>query len=118
MSYNYNKRLKNNAQRLRKEMTREERKLWFEFLSTLPIRIKRQKMIGRYIVDFYCASAKAVIELDGSQHYEESGIENDVKRDDYLNSLGITVYRYSNRDVNEHFEHVCEDISRNFGLIR
>ena len=67
-------------------------------------------MIGNYIVDFYIATSKIVIELDGSQHYEVSGIENDAKRDEFLNSLGIKVLRYSNLDINQKFESVCQNI--------
>ena len=98
------------AKELRKNMTKEERHLWYDFLKTLPITVNRQKVIGNYIVDFYIATAKLVIEVDGSQHYEEKGVENDAKRDVFLNGLGIKVLRYSNLDVNQRFEGVCEDI--------
>ena len=108
-----NSRLTGNAKALRKNMTKEERHLWYDFLETLPITVNRQKVIGNYIVDFYIASAKIVIELDGSQHYEEKGIDNDAKRDAFLNGLGIKVLRYSNLDVNQRFESVCEDILNN-----
>ncbi len=91
-------------------MTKEERHLWYDFLKVLPITVNRQKVIGKYIVDFYIASSKIVIELDGSQHYEQSGIESDAQRDEVLNSLGIQVLRYSNADVNQRFEGVCQDI--------
>ncbi|MBQ7227201.1 MAG: endonuclease domain-containing protein [Clostridia bacterium] len=97
---------------LRKNMTKEERHLWYDFLKNLPQTINRQKVIGSYIVDFYCASAKIVIELDGSQHYEDEGKEKDKARDAYLNALGIKVLRYSNLDVNRDFENVCADILR------
>ena len=105
-----NHNLLNHARQLRKEMTKEERHLWYDFLKTLSITVNRQKVIGKYIVDFYIASVKIVIELDGSQHYEEKGIEDDTKRDAFLNGLGIKVLRYSNLDVNQRFESVCEDI--------
>ena len=91
-------------------MTREERHLWYDFLKGLPVTFHRQKVIDQYIVDFYCASAKLVIEIDGSQHYEAEGIEFDAVRDEYLNSIGLTVKRYSNADVNQDFESVCLDI--------
>ena len=94
-------------------MTKEERHLWYDFLKTLPITVNRQKVISKYIVDFYIASSKIVIELDGSQHYEQSGMESDAKRDEFLNSLGIKVLRYSNLYVNQRFESVCEDILHN-----
>ena len=105
-----NPSLRPNAQSLRKEMTPQERKLWFQFLKRLPITINRQKVIGYYIVDFYCHAAKTVIELDGSQHFEDGGLEYDQKRDAYLRGLGLTVLRYNNKDVLENFPGVCEDI--------
>ena len=110
MNKKHNPNLTGNSQRLRKEMTKEERHLWYDFLKKLPVTFHRQKVIGRYIVDFYCASAKLVIELDGSQHYETKNMEADAVRDEYLNSLGLIVRRYSNRDINLRFESVCEDI--------
>ena len=91
-------------------MTKEEKHLWYDFLKTLPINVNRQKVIGKYIVDFYIASVKTVIELDGSQHYEAEGINSDKKRDAFFNGLGISVLRYSNDDVNNNFDGVCEDI--------
>ena len=108
-----NSKLTGNAKTLRKNMTREERHLWYDFLKNLPVTVNRQKVIGNYIVDFYIAAAKLIIELDGSQHYEDKGIENDTKRDAFLNDLGIKVLRYSNLDVNQRFESVCEDILNN-----
>ncbi len=110
MNKTNNSKLTSNAKSLRKNMTKEERHLWYDFLKSLPITVNRQKVIDNYIVDFYVASSKLVIELDGSQHYEENGIENDAKRNEYLNSLGIKVLRYSNLDINQRFESVCEDI--------
>ena len=110
MNETHNPNLKPNAQNLRKRMTKEERHLWYDFLKTLSVTVNRQKVIGRYIVDFYCAEAKLVIELDGSQHYKETGINGDKERDDYLNGLGLTVLRYSNLDVKKNFRGVCEDI--------
>ena len=108
-----NQSLRFNAQSLRKEMTPQERKLWYQFLKYLSVTVNRQKVIGQYIVDFYCHRAKVVIELDGSQHFEDDGLEYDQKRDAYLRGLGLMVLRYSNKDVNENFEGVCEDILRN-----
>ena len=110
MKRNYKENLQPTAKVLRKNMTPEERHLWYDFLKTLPVVFKRQKPIGSYIVDFCCPSAKLVIELDGTQHYEDNGIENDAKRDAFLNNLGIKVLRYSNLDINQRFENVCEDI--------
>ncbi len=99
-----------NSQKLRKNMTKEERHLWYDFLKELPIIFRRQKVIGRFIVDFYCASAKLVVELDGSQHYDEKCIQDDILRDEYLSECGLTVKRYSNADVNQRFDSVCTDI--------
>ena len=103
-------RLTPNAQALRKGMTKEERRLWYDFLKKLPVTFNRQKVIGRYIVDFYCASANLVIELDGSQHYEVDGTTADIERDVWLTTQGLTVLRFSNRDVNRRFKEVCERI--------
>ena len=100
------------AQTLRKNMTREEVKLWKCFLQPLPVVVKRQKVIGNYVVDFYIPKAKLVIELDGSQHYSETGIASDRKRDSDLNDLGLTVLHYSNLDVHRNFDGVCADIVR------
>ena len=110
MNETYNPKLKQNSQSLRKNMTKEERHLWYDFLKNLPITFNRQKIIESYIVDFYCADAKLVIELDGGQHFEQEGLLNDKIRDEYLNSQGIRVLRYSNTDINKNFEGVCQDI--------
>ncbi len=84
--------------------------MWYDFLKTLPVTVHRQKVFGNYIVDFYIAKAKIVIELDGTQHFEEVGKEKDTQRDVYLQSLGLTVLRYANSDVNCNFSAVCQDI--------
>ena len=97
-------------------MTKEERRLWYDFLKRLPVTVNRQKVIGPYIVDFYCASARLVIELDGSQHYEDKGLASDRERDHMLNELGIIVVRYSNDEVNRNFDGVCEDVLRRLAL--
>ncbi len=120
MNNKHNPKLSEKSQLLRKNMTQEERHLWYDFLKGLPVTVHRQKVIGYYIVDFYCASAKLVIELDGSQHYDEQGKNKDLQRDKYLESCGLTVKRYSNKDIKERFESVCSDInefilSRNLG---
>ena len=98
------------ARRLRSEMTPHERKLWYLFLRSYPVKIYKQRIVGSFIVDFYCASARLVIEVDGSQHYEAMGQHIDKERDAYLKELGIRVLRYSNADVNTRFRCVCEDI--------
>jgi very-short-patch-repair endonuclease len=110
MNNHHNPKLTGNSQLLRKEMTKEERHLWYDFLKQMPVTVKHQSVFGKYIVDFYCASAKLVIELDGSQHFEEKGAAVDKVRDDYLQGLGLNVKRYSNADVNQRFESVCSDI--------
>ena len=116
MNQTNNPKLKRNAQKLRREMTKEERHLWYDFLKQLPVTVNRQKVIGHYVVDFYCASAKLVIELDGSQHYEDEGTAADRERDNALNQRGITVVRYSNDDVNRDFDGVCADLLRRLEL--
>ena len=112
-----NKRLTPNAQHLRKNMTKEERHLWYDFLKSLPLTFHRQKVVGGYIVDFYCADKGLVIELDGNQHYEQTGVKKDEKRDADLAQLGLEVVRYSNLEINNQFESVCADILLRLGLI-
>ena len=114
--YQYNKMLKPNARKLRSEMTPEESHLWYDFLKKLPIHVYRQRMIGNYITDFYAASAKLVIEIDGAQHQMTENRESDAKRDAFFRSLGISVKRYSNRDVNRNFRAVCEDLLKTLGI--
>ena len=99
-----------NARRLRREMTPHERKRWYLFLRKYPVKIYKQRIIGGFIVDFYCASAKLVIEVDGSQHYEHQGLAYDSERYEFLKSLGLEVLRFSNRDIDRDFRGVCEQI--------
>lgn len=113
MNKTNNPKLTENSKFLRKNMTKQERHLWYDFLKTLPITFHRQKVLGNYIVDFYCASKKIVIELDGSQHFENTGKSKDEIRDKYLQNLGIKVLRYSNLDVDSNFYGVCIDILKN-----
>ena len=110
MNEHRNPRLTGVSKTLRKNMTKEERHLWYDFLKDLEVTVNRQKVIGEYVVDFYCASARIVIELDGSQHFNENGELQDRVRDEYLCSLGLTVLRYSNLEVHRNFRGVCEDI--------
>ena len=91
-------------------MTKEERRLWYEFLSKYPIKFTRQKVLGKYIADFYCAEAKLVIELDGNQHAEEKNIIKDAERTEYLEEYGLTVVRIANYNVNKYFYDVCDYI--------
>ena len=110
MNDQYNAKLPPHAQILRKDMTKEERHLWYDFLKKLPVTVHRQKILGKYIADFYIASVKIVIELDGSQHFEDAHIQKDALRDDYFNQIGCVVLRYSNADITLRFSSVCEDI--------
>ena len=102
------------AKELRKNMTKEEKHLWYDYLKpyrqAFGVAFTRQKVIGNYFVDFYCPKAKLVIELDGSQHYEEEAVIYDRQCTEYLNQLGIAVLRYSNREIHTRFQEVCHDI--------
>ena len=110
MQYKHNKRLVPFARQLRKEMTKEERHLWYDFLRTYPVRFSRQKVLGKYIADFYSAQAKLIIELDGSQHYEDVNAEKDEERTAFLEGYGLTIIRIPNNEVNNNFCGVCEYI--------
>jgi len=109
-------RLFYNARSLRRNMTREEKRLWFDFLRRLPVNVFRQKVFGHYIVDFYVSSANTVIEVDGAQHYEDTGAAYDRVRDEFLSNKGLHVLRYSNHDINYNFHGVCCDILDKLGL--
>ena len=98
------------AKELRKNMTPQERKLWYVFLRSYPVRFQRQKAIGNYIADFYCAKAQLVIELDGGGHYTEEQEEKDRFRTTELEKLGMTVLRFSNLDTDRNFSSVCQHI--------
>ena len=100
------------AKNLRKNMTPWERKLWYECLRNYPIRFQRQKAIGKFIADFYCAKAKLIIELDGGGHYTEEQSKNDELRTKYLNNMGLKVLRICNLDIDKNFYGVCEHIDR------
>ena len=106
----HNPKLTGRAQTLRKNMTKEERRLWYEYLRQYPYRFRRQVTFGNYILDFYCAAAKLAIELDGSQHYETEGQKYDAVRDLWLESNGIQVLRFSNTDVLQNLSGVCQKI--------
>ena len=106
----YNKKLVSNAKTLRKNMTPEEKKLWYEFLKFLPYNVRRQHNIENYIVDFYIAKKKIVIEIDGLQHTSNEHKLEDEKRDRQLAEWGITVLRYTNVDINRNFYTVKNDI--------
>ncbi len=112
MSLPYDKNLIARAKELRKNMTPQERKLWYEFLSKYPHRFQRQKVIDHYIADFYCSGAKLVIEIDGSGHFTEEQQRYDQKRTEALESDGLYVLRFTNIDVTENFEGVCFEIDK------
>ena len=107
-----NKQLTSNAQALRRQMTKEEAKLWYQFLCRYKPRFHRQYVIGNYITDFYCHKARLVVELDGSQHCTPEEQQYDQLRTTYLQSQGLQVLRFSNLDVMRQFQNVCEAIDR------
>ena len=110
MERKHNVNLTINARILRNNMTKEERHLWYDFLKRYPVRFLRQKVIDNYIVDFYCHSARLIIELDGSQHYEEKGLLKDKIRTEIIEQRNLTVIRIPNNEVNRNFEGVCQYI--------
>ena len=110
MDWKHNPKLTPLAKYLRNSPTKEERRLWYDFLRTYEVRFLRQKVVGRYVVDFYCARAKLVLELDGSQHYEEDAQKHDEERTAYLEQYGLRVLRIPNNAVNQNFRGVCEYI--------
>ena len=110
MQNKYNKKLVPIAKILRNNMTKEEKQLWYDFLKMYPVKFLRQKILGNYIVDFYSAEAKLVIELDGAQHYTEEGKQYDEKRTEFLENYGLKVVRIPNVNVTRDFKRVCEYI--------
>ncbi|MBO5891192.1 MAG: endonuclease domain-containing protein [Oscillospiraceae bacterium] len=106
----HNRKLTTRAQTLWRNMTKEERRLWYEYLHNYPQRFRRQVTVGNYILDFYCAAAKLAVELDGSQHYEPKEQNYDAMRAAYLNRIGIMVLRFSNLDVLRNLRGVCQMI--------
>ena len=110
MQRKHNKSIVPIARMLRKNMTKEEKHLWYDFLCTHHARFSRQKVLGKYIADFYSAQAKLVIELDGSQHYQDGNAEKDAERSAFLEGYGLTVIRIPNNEVTRNFRGVCEFI--------
>ena len=110
MSREYNKTIIPRAKELRKNMTPQEKHIWYDFLDKYPVRFQRQKTISNFIADFYCAKAKLVIEIDGSQHYTENGLVYDAERTLILKDIGISVIRFSNREIENNFNNVCRMI--------
>ncbi len=106
----YDKELISRARKLRRERTPQERHLWYDYLRTYPVKFYRQRVIDHYIADFYCSKARLVVELDGSQHFTDAGMEYDEKRTEVFKSYSITVIRFDNLDVEETFSIVCEKI--------
>ena len=98
------------ARQLRKDMTPQERKLWYTFLRGYTPKFTRQKVMGKYIADFYCAKLKLVLELDGSQHFENAAMEKDEERTAYLRQFGVEVLRFANNEINNNFSAVCQCI--------
>ena len=105
-----NPRLSSLARALRKQMTKQEKRLWYDFLRTFPVQFNRQKVIDDFIVDFYCHSAHLVVELDGGQHFEPETFQKDIERTKRLNSLGLKVLRFTNNEVDHNFIDVCATI--------
>ena len=107
-----NKQLNPRSRNLRNNTTQQENHLWYDFLKNHSLQFNRQRVIGEYIVDFYCPRAKLVIEIDGSQHYEESAIAYDQRRTAYLEGLELTVMRFTNKDIDSNFDGVCQVIEQ------
>ena len=107
MSLDYNKKNITLAKNLRKNATPQEKHLWYDFLSKYEIKFQRQKAIDNFIADFYCHKAKLVIEIDGSQHYEEKGVESDSFRTEILESYDLKVIRFTNHQIKTNFQGVC-----------
>lgn len=110
MSLDYNKKLIPLAKTLRKNATEQENRPWYDCLSSSPVRFQRQKVIGDYIVDFYCDDAKLVIEIDGSQHKTPVGLHNDTVRTQKLEEYGLLVIRFTNQSIDNEFSYVCNSI--------
>ena len=108
----HNQKLTPLAQKLRKEMTKEEKQLWYQYLRTYPFQFRRQVTCGRYILDFYCARARLAIELDGSQHYNPEKMQADRERTQYLNAMGIYVLRVPNNAIWKNLPGVCRQIDQ------
>ena len=113
MERKHNPVLTKNARALRKNMTKEERHLWYDFLREYPVRFLRQKVIDSYIVDFYCHDARLIIELDGSQHFDSAEQEKDKNRTEILEARGLKVLRIPNNEITQNFLGVCEYIHNN-----
>ena len=107
-----NKNLVNVARMLRREMTPQEKHLWYDFLGKYPVKIYRQRIIDNFVADFYCHKARLVIEIDGAQHYTPKGRSHDEARTEAIEKYGISVIRFTNGDVDTRFEAVCNAIDK------
>ena len=107
-----NNKLLNIARILRRNMTKQEKHLWYDFLRHYPVKVYKQRIIDDYVADFYCHQARLVVELDGSQHYTQQGKEHDTVRSEVLEKYGIFVLRFSNSNVDKNFQGVCKEIDR------
>ena len=112
MNYLHNSNLTPFSKSLRKNMTKEEKHLWYDFLRSYPVRFLRQKVIDNYIVDFYCHQARLIIELDGSQHYTDFGMKQDSERTKCFKKRGLAVVRIPNNEIKGNFNGVCEYIDK------
>ena len=110
MAIPYNPQLTPLARKMRKDMTKEERHLWYDFLRNYPVKFYRQRVLGQYVADFYCNEAKLIIELDGSQHFDPINMQKDSQRTAFLEEFGLTVIRIPNNEVMYNFRGVCEYI--------
>ena len=108
----FNSEMLPRCKELRKSMTKQERRLWYEFLRDYPIKIYKQRSIDRFIVDFYCSRAHIAIEVDGGQHYSPDGMQYDSERSAVLARYGVTVIRITNEDVDNRFTTVCEQLDK------
>ena len=116
--------LKNYAVKLRKNMTDEEKKVWYQILKGRVPRFHRQQIIGNYIVDFYCPELRLVIEVDGYQHFLPDNVEYDNKRTAYIEEQDIYVLRFENTEVNKDIEQVrciintvCDARAKGFTIV-
>ena len=112
MEYKHNKELTENAKFLRNNMTKEEKHLWYDYLRKCPVRFSRQKVLGKYIADFYSAEAKIVIELDGAQHFEKENRIYDEKRTEFLEQYDLKIIRIPNGEINTNFEGICRYLDK------
>jgi very-short-patch-repair endonuclease len=100
------------AREMRTNMTEPEKRMWYQCLKQLPHRFRRQRPFGLYIVDFYCAEQKLVIEIDGDSHTTDDAITYDAERTAFLEGLGLRVVRFSNLEVMENIEGVFERLNQ------